>query len=108
MPAGRVPVSASDAPSPAGALQPAQAAPTPSADVQSQRPESIPDVRGPSDPWHSEAYLIGWLVKLYGWYVLEPGVLRRRWRPRPEVAAAWPPPAPPVVVRTKNDQKEAA
>lgn len=34
-----------------------------------------PITRGPSDCWHSEAYLIGWLVKTHGWVVLEPGVL---------------------------------
>lgn len=48
---------------------------------ESQASESVPDVRGPYDVWHSEAYLIGWLVRLHGWYVLEPGTLRRRWRP---------------------------
>jgi hypothetical protein len=45
------------------------------------------DLRSPLDCYHSEAYLIGWLVKLYGWRVQEPGTLRRGWNPR-EVAAA--------------------
>jgi len=49
--------------------------------------ETLPVTRGPSDCWHSEEYLIGWLVKTHGWYVLEPGVLRRRWRPRPAAVA---------------------
>lgn len=44
------------------------------------------DLRSPADCYHSEAYLIGWLVKLYGWRVLEPGTLRRAWNAR-EVAA---------------------
>ena len=44
------------------------------------------DLRSPADCYHSEAYLIGWLVKLYGWRVLEPGTLRRAWNPR-DVAA---------------------
>lgn len=39
------------------------------------------DLRSPADVYHSEAYLIGWLVKLYGWRVVEPGTLRRAWRP---------------------------
>lgn len=34
-----------------------------------------PITRGPGDCWHSEAYLIGWLVKTHGWRVLEPGTL---------------------------------
>lgn len=53
----------------------------------SHAPEGVPDVRGPFDVWHDEAYLIGWLVRLHGWYVLEPGVLRRRWRPDAAVRA---------------------
>lgn len=39
----------------------------------------VADLRSPADVYHPEAYLIGCLVKLYGWRVLEPGVLRRRW-----------------------------
>jgi hypothetical protein len=39
------------------------------------------DLRSPADCYHSEAYLVGWLVKLYGWRVLEPGTLRRTWNP---------------------------
>lgn len=39
----------------------------------------VADLRSPADCYHSEAYLIGCLVKLYGWRVIEPGVLRRRW-----------------------------
>ena len=40
---------------------------------------SLADLRSPADCYHPEAYLIGCLVKLYGWRVIEPGVLRRRW-----------------------------
>lgn len=47
----------------------------------------VADLRSPADCYHSEAYLIGCLVKLYGWRVIEPGVLRRRWNGA-EVAAA--------------------
>jgi hypothetical protein len=46
----------------------------------------LADLRSPTDCYHSEAYLIGWLVKLYGWRVLEPGTLRRGWRAQ-EIAA---------------------
>lgn len=45
------------------------------------------DLRSPADVFHPEAYLIGALVRLYGWRVVEPGVLRRSWRGS-EVAAA--------------------
>jgi hypothetical protein len=38
------------------------------------------DLRSPADCYHPEAYLIGCLVRLYGWRVIEPGVLRRSWR----------------------------
>ena len=27
--------------------------------------------------WHSEAYLIAWLVRCHGWRVIEPGLMRR-------------------------------
>lgn len=40
-------------------------------------PPLIPVTRGPYDCWHSEEYLIGWLVKGFGWRVLEPGVIAR-------------------------------
>ena len=46
----------------------------------------IADLRSPGDCYHPEAYLIRCLVKLYGWRVIEPGVLRRGWNGR-EVAA---------------------
>lgn len=46
------------------------------------------DLRSPADCYHSEAYLIGWLVKLYGWRVMEPGTLRRAWNGREAAAAA--------------------
>jgi hypothetical protein len=46
-----------------------------------------PDVRGPQDVWHDEAYLIGWLVKCHGWRVVEPGLIRRSWRPEASVTA---------------------
>ena len=38
-------------------------------------PPPLPVTRGPYDCWHTEQYLIGWLVKGHGWRVLEPGVL---------------------------------
>jgi hypothetical protein len=37
----------------------------------------VPVTRGPGDVWHSEAYLISWLVKTHGWRVIEPGLMRR-------------------------------
>ena len=40
------------------------------------------ELRSPSDCYHSEKYLIGWLVRLYGWRVLEPGLLSRYRVPR--------------------------
>jgi len=39
--------------------------------------ERTPDLRSPQDPYHAEAYLIACLVKVWGWRVIEPGVLRR-------------------------------
>ena len=39
--------------------------------------QANPITRGPSDCWHSEAYLIGWLVKTHGWVVLEPGLIAK-------------------------------
>lgn len=44
---------------------------------EKQPPAGIPVTRGPYDCWHTEAYLIGWLVKGHGWRVLEPGVIVR-------------------------------
>lgn len=38
-------------------------------------PRGVPVSRGPYDCWHSETYLIGWLVKGYGWHVVAPGHL---------------------------------
>lgn len=38
-------------------------------------PPLLPDTRSPYDCWHTERYLIGWLVKGHGWRVHEPGVL---------------------------------
>jgi hypothetical protein len=37
----------------------------------------VPVTAGPYDVWHSEAYLIAWLVRCHGWRVVEPGLLRR-------------------------------
>ena len=51
----------------------------------------LPDVRGPLDVWHPESYLIGWLVRLYGWRVVEPGLLRRCRRPVAGAASRVPP-----------------
>lgn len=39
--------------------------------------DGLPVTRSPYDVWHSEQYLIGWLVKTHGWRVIEPGLLRR-------------------------------
>lgn len=39
--------------------------------------ERTPDLRSPLDPYHAEAYLIACLVKVWGWRVVEPGLLRR-------------------------------
>ena len=52
-----------------------------------QLPDVTADLRSPADCYHPEAYLIGALVRLYGWRVMEPGCLRRSWRGS-EVAAA--------------------
>lgn len=38
---------------------------------------TAPVTRGPFDVWHSEEYLLGWLVKTHGWRVVEPGLLQR-------------------------------
>lgn len=35
------------------------------------------ELKSPSDCYHSEQYLLGWLIRLYGWRVMEPGVLRK-------------------------------
>jgi len=58
----------------------------PAADL-SQTTHSVPaeyaetaitaELRSPSDCYHSEQYLLGWLIRLYGWRVMEPGVLRK-------------------------------
>ena len=45
---------------------------------------TAPVTASPYDPWHSEEYLLGCLVKLHGWHWLEPRVLRGPWR-RPRV-----------------------
>lgn len=45
-------------------------------------PEGVPVTRSPYDVWHSEAYLIGWLVKTHGWRVISPGLIRRGEKPR--------------------------
>ena len=45
---------------------------------------SAPVTRSPLDPWHSEEYLIGCLVKMHGWYWLRARVLAGPWR-RPRV-----------------------
>ena len=36
-----------------------------------------PDTRSPLEPWLSEGFLIGYLVRHYGWTHQEAGVLRR-------------------------------
>lgn len=51
-----------------------------------QHLDVTPDLRSPADCYHPEGYLIGALVRLYGWRVMEPGCLRRAWRGS-EVAA---------------------
>jgi hypothetical protein len=35
-----------------------------------------PLTRSPLDPWHSEEYLLKCLVRMHGWYWLEPRVMR--------------------------------
>jgi len=40
----------------------------------------VADLRSPFDCYHSEAYLIGCLVRLYGWRITQPGWMRRGWR----------------------------
>lgn len=37
----------------------------------------VPVTRSPYDCWHSESYLIGWLVKTHGWRVVSPGRMER-------------------------------
>jgi hypothetical protein len=41
---------------------------------------TAPVTRSPYDPWHSEEYLLGCLVRLHGWYWLRPRVLAGPWR----------------------------
>ena len=41
---------------------------------------TAPVTRSPLDPWHSEQYLLGCLVKMHGWYWLRPRVLAGPWR----------------------------
>ena len=41
---------------------------------------TAPVTRSPQDPWHSEQYLLGCLVKMHGWYWLRPRVLAGPWR----------------------------
>lgn len=48
-----------------------------SVQLQSARETGRPDTRSPEDPWHSEGYLIGCLVRMHGWTHLEAGVIRR-------------------------------
>ena len=45
---------------------------------------TAPVTRSPQDPWHSEQYLLGCLVKMHGWYWLRPRVLAGPW-PRARV-----------------------
>ena len=45
-----------------------------------QQSAAAADLRSPADCYHPEAYLIGCLVRLYGWRVTEPGRMRRGWR----------------------------
>lgn len=52
---------------------------------------TAPVTRSPHDPWHSEQYLLACLVRMHGWFWLQPRVLRGPLRPnrplpqRPEV-----------------------
>ena len=41
---------------------------------------TAPVTSSPLDPWHSEEYLLGCLVKMHGWYWLRPRVLAGPWR----------------------------
>lgn len=49
---------------------------------------SAPVTRSPLDPWHSEEYLIGCLIRTHGWHWLEPRVLKGPWRPEKAAAVA--------------------
>jgi hypothetical protein len=60
------------------------------------------DLRSPADVYHSEAYLLRCLVKLYGWRVLEPGSLRRG------MGANQPPLAPAGAGAAKAMSSEVA
>lgn len=111
----RVPVSTEGTPSPKARLlatiegaagrDPAETGAGPGVTVAAAPAQTLPVTRGPGDCWHSEEYLIGWLVKTHGWYVLEPGVLRRRWRPRPPAVAG---PLQPEQQEIARDQEVAA
>lgn len=63
------------APAPAPDPAPDPAPRTLSPFGEKQPPPLVPVTRGPYDCWHTEKYLVGWLVKGHGWRVLEPGVL---------------------------------
>jgi hypothetical protein len=41
---------------------------------------TAPVTASPYDPWHSEEYLLGCLVRLHGWFWLRPRVLAGPWR----------------------------
>ena len=71
---------------------------------QSHRVFGVPVTRGPSDVWHSEEYLIGWLVKTHGWRVISPGLMRRSWRPDQSATA----PGGPLGPGSEARQQEAA
>lgn len=52
--------------------------PTNSHQIGESHPSAgVPVLRGPGDVFHTEAYLISWLVRCHGWRVVEPGLLRR-------------------------------
>lgn len=49
--------------------------------------EYLADLRSPADCYHSEQYLLRWLIRLYGWRVTEPGTIRRGWQPKAAMGA---------------------
>lgn len=63
----------------------------------------VPVTRSPYDCWHSEAYLIGWLVKTHGWRVVSPG---RMERPRLARTAPQVLPLAPQAPQAGNEAQE--
>jgi hypothetical protein len=66
------------------------------------------ELRSPGDCYHPEGYLIKWLVRLYGWRVIEPGVLRRVRRPEQSLRQIQPQARPLAPVADAISQEVAA